>query len=61
MKNIMEKKSTKVLLFVILLGIFDFNIVALIAISLYIIMCDSENQNFNFWEGILVDERSIIF
>lgn len=61
MKNFMEKKSNKVIFFAILLHLLELNIVALIAICLFIILVDSEKPNFNFGEGILIDERSIIF
>ncbi len=59
MKNLLEKKSTKIILFVLLLAEFDFNNIALFVIGLFIYSCMSEN--FNFWDGILIDEHCIIF
>jgi len=58
MKNLLEKKSIKIFIFMLLLALFDFNNIALVVIGLFI-LCVSEN--FNFWDGILIDEHCIIF
>ena len=59
MKNLMEKKSTKIIVFILLLALFDFNNIALFVIGLFIY--SSMSENFNFWDGILIDEHCIIF
>ena len=61
MKNLMEKKSSKVIVFAILLRLLGLSDIAIGAICLFMFLVDSETPNFNFWEGILIDERSIIF
>ena len=39
MKNLMEKKSTKIIVFILLLALFDFNNIALFVIRLFIQVC----------------------
>jgi hypothetical protein len=61
MKKLLEKNSSKVIAFAILLKILGLNDIAVGAVCLFMFLVDSENQNFNFGEGILIVERSIIF